>query len=191
MASISREPNGRRTIQFIGADGKRRSLRLGKIPQRMAEGIKVRVEHLAVAQTTGGAMEPETVRWLTEIDAGLSDKLAAVGLIPKRERATLQAFLDAYIEGRTDVKHLTKLKYQTSRDNLIKHFGADRIMRQITPGDADDWRRAMVAKGLSENTVRKHTAVAKLFFGGAKRKHLIHESPFAGLKASSQSNPSR
>ena len=34
MASLSKQPNGRRTIQFVGSDGKRRSIRFGKISQR-------------------------------------------------------------------------------------------------------------------------------------------------------------
>ena len=46
MASITREANGRRTVQFVGADGKRRSIRLGKVSQRSAEGVKVRIEAL-------------------------------------------------------------------------------------------------------------------------------------------------
>ena len=59
MASINREPNGRRTVQFIGADGKRRSVRLGKVPQRTAEAIKVRIEHLAIAAATGAPWNPK------------------------------------------------------------------------------------------------------------------------------------
>ena len=55
MASISKEPGGRRTIQFVGGDGKRRSIRLGKVSQRLAESVQVRVEHLAAAQVTGVA----------------------------------------------------------------------------------------------------------------------------------------
>jgi len=46
MASISTGPNGHRTIQFIGADGKRRSVRLGKMSMRQTESIKLRVEAL-------------------------------------------------------------------------------------------------------------------------------------------------
>ena len=30
MASVSKAPNGRRVVQFVGADGKRRSVRLGR-----------------------------------------------------------------------------------------------------------------------------------------------------------------
>ena len=48
MASISREANGRRTIQFVAPDGKRRSIRLGKVSQRTAESFRERVEQLQV-----------------------------------------------------------------------------------------------------------------------------------------------
>jgi len=34
MASSSRSKDGRVTIQFVGADGKRRSVRLGKVKKR-------------------------------------------------------------------------------------------------------------------------------------------------------------
>jgi hypothetical protein len=56
MASISRQPNGRRTIQFMAPDGKRRSIRLGKVTQHMAETVKLRVELLVAAKLTGHAI---------------------------------------------------------------------------------------------------------------------------------------
>ena len=191
MASISKQPNGRRTIQFVGGDGKRRSIRLGKCSQRLAESVQVKVEHLVASQLTSGALDGETARWVADLDDQLADKLAAVGLIPRRERATLKAFLDSYIEGRTDVKFRTKWKYQTTRQNLLDFFGNDKPLRAITPGDADDWRLRLAKRGLAENTVRKHTSIAKQFFHAAKRKRIIEENPFAGLKSAVQANPSR
>jgi len=56
MASISKEPNGRRTIQFVGADGKRRSIRLGKVSKHTAQGIKVKVEALVEASFSGSPL---------------------------------------------------------------------------------------------------------------------------------------
>ena len=85
MASISKQPNGRRTIQFVGNDGKRRSIRLGKCSQRLAETVQVKVEHLAAAQATGGALDGETARWVAGIDDVLHARLAAVGLVHKRQ----------------------------------------------------------------------------------------------------------
>ena len=51
MASISRGPNGQKVIQFVSGSGKRKSIRLGKMTQREAETIKLRVERLVMAQT--------------------------------------------------------------------------------------------------------------------------------------------
>ena len=104
MASISKQSNGRRTIQFAWTKYKRRSIRLGKVSQRFAEGIKYRVEQLNAARITGQAIDPDTARWVVDLDDVMVEKLARAGLIPKRERATLRAFLDSYIATRTDVK---------------------------------------------------------------------------------------
>jgi hypothetical protein len=107
MASISKEPNGRRTIQFVGADGKRRSIRLGKVTQRQAEAVKVRVEALNTAAITGHPVDDEVARWLASLDTTMAAKLAGVGLIPKREVTTLGPVLENYLQSRTDVKPAT------------------------------------------------------------------------------------
>jgi integrase len=200
MASISKQANGRKTIQFVGADGKRRSIRLGKVSQRTAEAIKVKVEALVGASTTGH-VDAETTRWISALNQQLVDRLARVGLIEERESATLQAWIDRYIANRRDVKPGTRRKYDTTRDYLIEFFGAGRCLRSITQGDADEWRldlmQRKVAKGteqerdIAENTVRKHIAVAKVFFNGAERKRLIPSNPFEDQKATIQPNPSR
>lgn len=49
MASITKESNGRRLIQFMGADKRRRTIRLGKISQQNAEAVKLRIEYLVAA----------------------------------------------------------------------------------------------------------------------------------------------
>jgi len=132
MASISKNPNGRRTIQFVGSDGKRRSI-------RWVRCRNARPKH----QVSGGAIERRQnewtgsgrrhARWVADRDVAMADKLAAVGLIPRRERATLQAFLDSYIKGRTDVKLRTTWKYETTRQNLLDFFGPGKNLRDITP----------------------------------------------------------
>ena len=153
MASISKEPNGRRTIQFVGKDGKRRSIRLGKCSQRLAESIQVKVEHLVAAQASGGALDRDTALWVAELDAGLADKLAAVGLIAKRQRATLKAFLEGYVKNRSDVKGSTATVYGHTRRCLLDFFGADRPLQEITPGDADEWRLWLAThERLADNT---------------------------------------
>ena len=82
MASISRQKNGRRTIQFVGRDGKRRSIRLGKCSQREAKAVKWRVEALVSALLTGCPLPDEVSRWVTSLDTTMADKLAKSALLP-------------------------------------------------------------------------------------------------------------
>src|SRR5262249_45750323 len=108
MAGISHDKEtGRRTIQFVGQDGKRRSIRLGRVSSKVAEEVRRRVEYLYAARTNGTAPDPDTVRWLASIGDELHSRLAAVGLVDERQAATkhqLKPFIDAYIAGRTDAK---------------------------------------------------------------------------------------
>ena len=93
MASITREAGGRRTIQFVAGDGRRRSIRLGKTNQKTTEAIKTKAEALNAASIAQQPVDDETARWVAKREQTLADKLAAVGLIAKRETATLGAFL--------------------------------------------------------------------------------------------------
>lgn len=191
MASISREKNGRRTIQFVAPNGKRKSIRLGKTPQRTAEAVKIKVEQLVASKIAGHAVDDETARWIASLDSVMSDKLAAAGLIPRRETIALLGFIDLYMASRIDLKPRTQMKLTTTRRVLVELFRADRPMRDISPGDADEFRLHLVSRGLSENTIRKHVSIAKQFFNAAVRKRLISSNPFAGLKSTVQPNPSR
>src|SRR5687768_17073986 len=100
MASISNDGGGLRRILFVDPDGERKAIRLGKVSQRAAEAVKFRVEQLLAAKLTGHALEADTAQWLNELQPKMADKLARVGLIPKREpkpTATLKAFIESYI----------------------------------------------------------------------------------------------
>ena len=62
MASITTEAIGRRLVQFRGTEGKRRSVRLGVVPQKIADAIKRRVELILAAKFAGVAVDDETSR---------------------------------------------------------------------------------------------------------------------------------
>ncbi len=196
MASISTCPNGNRRILFINAAGERKQFRIGKMPLKAATSIRIKVEHLVSASISGHALDDETARWVASLDAKLRDKLAAVGLIAPLEKATLQAFLDGYIAKRTDVKGSTAIVYGHTRRTLIDFFGPDKPLREITPGDADDWRLSLKSaksegEPLSDNTIRRRSGIAKQFFHAAIRKGLIPSNPFADLKAVVHANRER
>ncbi len=194
MASLANDKNGLRRIQFVAPDGKRKTIRLGKISKRQAEGIKYRVEQLLAAKLTGHAIDADTARWVAELEPSMADRLARVGLIESRKKkptTTLAAFLDSYIDSRVDVKPGTKAKYKTARDKLVAFFGEDRNPANIIEGDADAWHMQLRADGNVENTARKYIAVAKVFFSACVRQQLIASNPFKHLASTIIPNTSR
>ena len=191
MASISSGSNGHRMIQFAGPDRRRRTIRLGKVTMKQAESVRLRVEQLAAAATTGFAPDLDTARWVAGLPDDLSAKLAAVGLIPARASSTLGPFLDGYFAGRTDVKSQTRVVWGQTRRNLLDHFGPAKPLREINRGDAEEWRLRLVGEGLADTTVRKRSGFAKQFFAFAVKKNLVPANPFAELKSASTGNPKR
>src|SRR5690606_25916106 len=123
MASISREANGRKVIQFSGAAGVRRSIRLGKASLATAQAVKTRAEQLDAASIIGHGLDNATAEWVASLDGVLYDRLAAVGLVPKRDATRLGPFLEDYIGSRGDVKTSTATVYGHTKRCLIAHFG--------------------------------------------------------------------
>ncbi len=191
MASISRGPNGRRIIQFKGVDGARKTLRLGKVTQRAAEAVKLRVEMILSAQLTGHALDDETARWLAGLDREMNEKLAAVGLTERREHTTLKAFIDDYVESRSDIKDRSVSRIREAGEKLVACFGAEKRLRDFTLADGAKFRQWLLSKGLAENTVRRNCGRAKQFFKAAIRQKLVTENPFGDLVSAVRANTAR
>lgn len=183
MASISRDANGTRRILFVAKDGKRKAIRLGKVTQKQAETVLLKVEHLVAATFTGHPLDAETAKWIADRDDKFASKLARVGLVPKREEThgRLGEFIDDYLAGRTDIKPRTRTCLLQVRSNLVEYFGENKPLRDVTAGDADEWRRWMMTK-LGDNSVRRRAGRAKQLFRAAQRKRVIAENPFGDMR---------
>jgi len=106
---------------FVGADGKRKPIRLGKVSRKDAETFCRRVERIVSANITGTAPDDETSRWLAGLDDRTHGRLAAVGLVKPRKAAgetALGTFLDEYFAAAV-VKPRTKITYAQARQSLI------------------------------------------------------------------------
>ena len=192
MASICKDPNGKKRIVFTSPDGVRKSLWLGKMTVRLAETVKQKVERIIATKITGTPLDDDTAKWIAKLDDTLSNKLMKAGLIHKRDSVTLQKFIDGYIESRSDVKSATIITYHNARRNLIKFFGPNKPLRDINPGDADDFRLFLLKKEkLSENTARKRSGCAKQFFRAAMKRELIQRNPFSELITTLKKNTER
>jgi integrase len=193
MASLTTDPKGNRTVQFVAGNGKRRSIRLGKIPVKAADSIRTRVEYLNAAKVGNFPLDTDTAAWLAKVGDDLHAKLAAVGLIAERirpEAVSLGGFLRRLIEDRADAKPRTRINLDQAARKLTAHFGADAPLASITPAAADGWAAAL-RKEYAPAYVARLIKFAKQFFHAARRAGLVAASPFDGIKAGSMANPER
>lgn len=194
MASIGNDKNGHRRILFAAGDGTRRTVRLGKMSKSQAQSHKIRIEDLIAAAGGAKLIEDETAKYLADLPDVLHARLAAVGLVKGRTggRAVMGAFIDNYLAGRPGLKPNTVLNMQQARRWLVNHFGENRDMRSVTPGDAEDWQASMIAGGLGTNTLRRHVGRARQLWKSAIRRGLVRgNNPFDGMAAKVTGNKDR
>jgi integrase len=198
MASISSDPRGNRAVQFMAADGKRRTVRLGKMPLKQVESVKLRIEALNSAKIAGHPLDSDAAAWLAKIGDDLHGRLAAVGLVVGRNVALLGSFTQQYIESRRHLKPNTICNLRVCARRMVEHFGKDRPMHTITPADADAF--AIALKTEETKTTKKKYAPAtaartigrvKEFFHAAIRAKHLHENPFEDVKRGKETNPAR
>ena len=182
MASIAREKNGNRRILFVAPDEKRKTIRLGKVSQRTAEGIKYRVEQLLEAIHFNRPMEADLMQWATDLEPRMAKKLAAVGLIAKPEAkttATLGSFLQAWLAARKgDYKPASLIAWRQVINALTDFLGADCPLVDVTPAKSEAFRQSMLAADLRPTTIHKRLQHARMFFAHAKRQDLVETNPF-------------
>ena len=173
MASISSDPGGKRRVQFVDASGSRKTIRLGKVSTRAAEGFKYRIEQLLESQLLGRSLDAELAQWVAGLDLRMAKRLAAVGLIDKpeaKEAAELGAFIASYVDSRNDVKPATKEVWRQEEKGLVEFFGPNRPLAEITPGDADRYKQKLIGDKLASMTIRKRLQFATMIFRAALRR---------------------
>ncbi len=202
MADISTDRNGNRRLRFYelcGGERVRKGFRIGKLDKKTAERLCEDVEALLVAKMTGQPMHPSIAERIGRLGTHFRKKLEGAGLLaplePQKPKATLEAFLSAYIEGRGDLKASTKDNLAQAKAALIEFFGARTALADITPGGADDfrlWLQTKRKRPLATNTANRLCSRAKQFFRHAFRKRLIAENPFADMRGLAvRGNPER
>ena len=95
---------------------------------------------------------------------------------------TLKAFTERYIRSReADTKPSTITNLRQAERYLLEHFGPAKPLHDVTPGDADDFRRWLSPK-VADNTARRMLGRCKQLFRAAQRKRLVTDNPFGDTK---------
>jgi integrase len=189
MASWTREASSGVLIQWTGADGCRRKLRIGEVDtDRDAETMTGHVEAIAQAQAQGRGLPSATAAWLASVGDTLYARMAApaVGLVKPRCGAKLGEWLDRFIdEKKREVKPSSLAKLGQTKAKMVEHLKAGRDLRDLSTDDAARWRSWLADSGLSLATVKTHSGNAKVMMGEAVRRGIIDRNPFAGLASGS------
>ena len=190
MASLTKQKNGTKRIQWMHTDGNRKAIRLGKISVRTAESFLSYFERLVGAIQTNTPIDPQTAQWLSGLSDELHSKLVKQGLaVPRatREVHTLGSMLDEYFQTMI-VKGSTRTRYAQTQRLLVEYFTPDRALDSITARDGDQWRAWMVGKGFAEAKIGRDVRGARMFFRKAVQWGMIEGNPFADVKAAPQTS---
>jgi integrase len=196
MASISRDPNGRRRIIFVGPDRVRRAIYLGKFPQKAAETIQRHIEAIVSSLNSRSPLDAVTSEWLGSIGDDLYRKLVAARLVTPRgpdnggpSVKTIQALEADYYAAKLKAKPATRVHWGHTWRNLREFFGPDQNLGAVTEADADKWSEWLeIEQELSLPTVHKRCGNAKAFFDLAVKSRMIPSNPFAKLKCGNVTN---
>ena len=185
MASISKDTTGNVRVLFHGVDRKRRAIRLGKVNQKLAEAVKLKVETLASLAIARMPMDADTARWVAAVGDELAAKLAAVGLIPARPKAvTLAGLLDLYgVEKEAGNKPGTRTNHRTITNDLTRHFAPGVDPKAISEADAKGFLAHLRNRDLADYTIARRMRRVRSIFAFAVKKGLVPADPFAGVKA--------
>jgi integrase len=180
MASIARDGKGWR-ILFTAPDGRRRTLRLGRVDRKAAESIRCHIEALLVARTAGIPVRQETAVWLANIGNTLRDRLVRCGLCDVAPAMTLERLLNGFLDAHTTVAPGTRVVWGQVMRDLQAFFGPDCDVTRLTIDDGEKFRLYLKARGLADYTITKRLQKARQFFHYAVRRGWTSRNPFVGV----------
>lgn len=167
----------------VMVDGRRRTIRFGKMPKKQAESACRHIEALAACRIDGSAPPEATSHWLKTLSETLRDRLVKAGLASPAEKQLVMnvgELIDEYKATRfSGLRRGTQRVNEQAFAAMRMIFGTEKPILNITPGDAEDFRIKQLAGGYAEATVRKRCGIASKLFRYAIKRRLIDRDPFA------------
>lgn len=192
MASLSSN-NGLRVIQYVGLDGKVKTLRLGRCEKKHAETVRSHIENILQASHLRQSMKPETAFWLASLPEKLHAKLVRHGTVEAKSDSMeigVSKWFDLYIADRSDLSLSSIANLKQARAAAIGTLPVGATVAGVSVADAKRAVRAIQGK-FAPATAATHIKKIKQVFAEAVDARLIKENPFDGIKAGSQVNRDR
>ncbi len=196
MASLSNRPDGTREIYIVLAS-KRSKIQLGRISKKDAQAIRTKIDHIVSRKLSRLSLDSDVAQWIGGLDNNdrLFQRLVSLGLVEPRpdvvksepvqpEVKTLQSIVDRFTEFKRPMIAESSLnKLVQCLDVLVKRFGKDRDISNITLGEASEFESWGRKRGFSEAHQRTHNRYAKQLFAYAVDHGWIELNPFRKLKS--------
>jgi len=177
-----------------GENNSRPKISLGKITKRQAQTAKINIESLIKCRDSGSVESMAVQEWLSAISDGLRKRLEGLGLIESKggtESYTVSEWVQRYIKSRSDVKAITRDKWENAANKLSAFFSGQ-FIEDVTVQQAKNFRVYLKSEcELKENTLRRLIGLSRQFFNSAIEAELITKNPFMGQSVSVRANPAR
>jgi hypothetical protein len=194
MASITTDKAGNRAVQFVAGDGKRRTVRLGRVTMKQANEIRLKVEALNAAKVSGLPFDGETASWVARLGDKLAKKLVRAGLIAPRATGLVPGVADfakVVLESKQHVKPTTRRTFQVALDRMTAAIGPDLRLTDITEETMLTAIAWLKAEGYAPAYVAELVTIAKAMFRCAARRGLLDKNPLEYIPAGTQVNKAR
>jgi len=148
MASISHNADRKQCrIQWVAADGSRKCLTISQGRNEKEAGLLKRanslvlnLERLIERRTSGQSVDASLRAWIESLKPSHRKTLASCGLVDQgateQKPRTLGPFLKQWMADRQSQKNSTLLVWGHAKRNLLKFFGGDKLLSDITEADA-------------------------------------------------------
>jgi len=198
MASLCCDSGKRGTSYRVisrAPGNKRHTIRLGRVNKRIAETARLMIESLESAKAAGHSPDRETSEWVGRLGDEMHERLVRAGLVPPREHAsaaiaTLGQHLEQLFGSLGKQKPTTARNYARARRLLEEFFGKDKTLDSMTEGDADAYKRWLLAS-YAPASASVDLRRARQFLKAAVRHRLIPVNPFAEVPCGPQVNDDR
>lgn len=182
MACLAKDGNGWRILFVCPESGRRKTVRIGRMAKKDAITVQNAVERLVISWRTATPVDSQTAGWLAHIGDDLYDRLARVGLVERRGRATLGGLLQRFYASRQDVKPATRTTWDNVRNDLLRYFGAECRLADIDRDQAEAFRSYLVNRELASATISRRLQTVRQFFEWGVDKGVIEANPFTKVR---------